>query len=100
MSNDKILSLNGNKISLGVTLKKYDKDSKEIDLVVERNQRPFSTVTRGRYFRFIQNRLFSFELEKLSLGESIVEGFEYGYWTLEITSHSLSIYLHPKELRN
>ena len=87
LSNDKILSLNGNKISSWSDFKNnMTKDSKEIDLVVERNQSAitFSTVTRGdgTLGVYPKTDFFSFELEKLSLGESIVEGFDYGYWTL------------------
>ncbi len=87
LSNDKILSLNGNKISSWSDFKNnMTKDSKEIDLVIERNQSAisFSTVTRGdgTLGVYTKTDFFSFELEKLSLGESIVEGFDYGYWTL------------------
>ena len=87
LSNDKILSLNGNKISSWSDFKNnMTKDSKEIDLVVERNQSAisFSTVTRGdgTLGVYPKTDFFSFELVKLSLGESIVEGFDYGYWTL------------------
>jgi regulator of sigma E protease len=87
LSNDKILSLNGNKISSWSDFKNnMTKDSKEIDLVIERNQSAisFSTLTRGdgTLGVYPKTDFFSFELEKLSLGESIVEGFEYGYWTL------------------
>ena len=87
LSNDKILSLNGNKISSWSDFKNnMTKDSKEIDLVIERNQSAisFSTVTRGdgTLGVYPKTDFFSFELVKLSLGESIVEGFDYGYWTL------------------
>ena len=87
LSNDKILSLNGNKISSWSDFKNnMTKDSKEIDLVVERNQSAisFRTVTRGdgTLGVYPKTDFFSFELVKLSLGESIVEGFDYGYWTL------------------
>ena len=87
LSNDKILSLNGNKISSWSDFKNnMTKDSKEIDLVVERNQSAisFSTVTRGdgTLGVYPKTDFFSFELVKLSLGESIVEGFDYGHWTL------------------
>ena len=87
LSNDKILSLNGNKISSWSDFKNnMTKDSKEIDLVIERNQSAisFSTVTRGdgTLGVYPKTNFFSFELVKLSLGESIVEGFDYGYWTL------------------
>ena len=87
LSNDKILSLNGNKISSWSDFKNnMTKDSKEIDLVVERNQSAisFSTITRGdgTLGVYPKTDFFSFELVKLSLGESIVEGFDYGYWTL------------------
>ena len=79
LSNDKILSLNGNKISSWSDFKNnMTKDSKEIDLVVERNQSAisFSTVTRGdgTLGVYPKTDFFSFELVKLSLGESIVEG--------------------------
>ncbi len=87
LSNDKILSLNGNKISSWSDFKNnMTKDSKEIDLVIERNQSAISlsTVTRedGTLGVYPKTDFFSFELVKLSLGESIVEGFDYGYWTL------------------
>ena len=87
LSNDKILSLNGNKISSWSDFKNnMTKDSKEIDLVVERNQSTisFSTVTRGdgTLGVYPKTDFFSFELEKMSLVKSIVEGFDYGYWTL------------------
>ena len=87
LSNDKILSLNGNKISSWSDFKNnMTKDSKEIDLVVERNQSAisFSALTRtdGTLGVYPKTDFFSFELKKLSLGESIVEGFDYGYWTL------------------
>ncbi len=87
LSDDKILSLNGNQISSWSDFKNYmTTDSKEIDLVVERNQSTvsFSAVTRedGTLGVYPKTDFFSFELVKLSLGKSIVEGFDYGYWTL------------------
>ena len=105
LSNDKILSLNGNKISSWSDFKNnMTKDSKEIDLVIERNQSAisFRTVTRGdgTLGVYPKTDFFSFELEKLSLGESIVEGFDYGYWTLRDYIAQFKYILHPKELRN
>mgnify|MGYP001487770509 CR=1 FL=1 len=87
VSNDKILSLNGNKISSWSDFKNnMTGDSKEIDLVVERNQSSasFKSLTRedGTLGVYPKTDFFSFELKSLSLGESIVEGFDYGYWTL------------------
>ena len=87
LPNDKILSLNGNKISSWSDFKNnMTGDSKEIDLVVERNQSSasFKSLTRedGTLGVYPKTDFFSFELKSLSLGESIVEGFDYGYWTL------------------
>ena len=61
-------------------------ESTEIRLVYQRN-RDIDTLnivtasdgTLGVYPKYDH---FSFTLERLSLSESIVEGFNYGYWTL------------------
>ena len=87
LPNDKILSLNGNKISSWSDFKNnMTTDSKEIEIVVERNRSSasFKALTRedGTLGVYPKTDFFSFELEKLSLGESIFEGFDYGYWTL------------------
>ena len=86
-SNDQILNINGNKINNWSEFKNnMTKESQSINLVFERNSRIDSLVlttsadgTLGVYPKIDS---FSFKLETLSLGESIIEGFDYGYWTL------------------
>jgi len=84
---DKILSINGVSVNQWSDFKNNMTDeSTEIRLVYQRN-RDIDTLnivtasdgTLGVYPKYDH---FSFTLERLSLSESIVEGFNYGYWTL------------------
>ena len=84
---DKILSINGVSVNQWSDFKNNMTDeSTEISLVYQRN-RDIDTLnivtasdgTLGVYPKYDH---FSFTLERLSLSESIVEGFNYGYWTL------------------
>ena len=86
-ANDEILNINGNPINNWSEFKNnMTSESQEIRLLYERNSKIDSLNittsddgTLGVYPKFDS---VSFKLETLSLGESIVEGFEYGYWTL------------------
>lgn len=84
---DKILSINGVSVNQWSDFKNnMTGESTEIRLVYQRN-RDIDTLnivtasdgTLGVYPKYDH---FSFTLERLSLSESIVEGFNYGYWTL------------------
>ena len=84
---DKILSINGVSVNQWSDFKNNMTDeSTQIRLVYQRN-RDIDTLnivtasdgTLGVYPKYDH---FSFTLERLSLSESIVEGFNYGYWTL------------------
>jgi regulator of sigma E protease len=86
-SNDQILNINGNKINNWSEFKNnMTKESQSINLVFERNSRidslDITTSADGTLGVYPKIDSFSFKLETLSLGESIIEGFDYGYWTL------------------
>ena len=86
-SNDEILKINETQINNWTEFKNnMTNESRLISLVYERDGRIDSlnikTSTDGTLGVYPKIDSFSFELENLSLGESISEGFDYGYWTL------------------
>lgn len=84
---DKILSINGVSVNQWSDFKNNMTDeSTEIRLVYQRNRDidtlSIVTASDGTLGVYPKYDHFSFTLERLSLSESIVEGFNYGYWTL------------------
>ena len=85
---DRLISLNDQNIEywndLGAIIK--GKGKQEITLIIERERSrqtlQFSTDEEGTIVVYPKYPVVNFNNEKLSLGESIVEGFDYGYWTL------------------
>ncbi len=62
------------------------KKNQNLNVEIERNKRrieiSLKTNEIGQIGVYIQTPFISFNNKKLSLSESIVEGFKYGYWTL------------------
>ena len=86
-SNDEILKINENQINNWTEFKNnMTNESRLISLVYKRDGRIDSlkimTSSDGTLGVYPKIDSFSFNLESLSLGESISEGFDYGYWTL------------------
>lgn len=85
---DRLISLNDQNIEywndLSALIK--GKGKQEITLIIERERShqtlQFSTDEEGIIGVYPKYPVVNFNNEKLSLGESIVEGFDYGYWTL------------------
>jgi len=85
---DRLISLNDQNIEywndLSALIK--GKGKQEITLIIERERSrqtlQFSTDEEGTIGVYPKYPIINFNNEKLSLGESIVEGFDYGYWTL------------------
>jgi regulator of sigma E protease len=85
---DRLISLNDQNIEywndLSALIK--GKGKQEITLIIERERSrqtlEFSTDEEGTIGVYPKYPIINFNNEKLSLGESIVEGFDYGYWTL------------------
>ena len=85
---DRLISLNDQNIEywndLSALIK--GKGKQEITLIIERERSrqtlQFSTDEEGRIGVYPKYPIVNFNNEKLSLGESIIEGFDYGYWTL------------------
>ena len=85
-SDDKILNLDGTPISNWTDFKNLmTKTSRTLQLVYERNRSidtlSLTTSEDGTMGVYPKSNV-SFKLETLTLSESIVEGFDYGYWTL------------------
>jgi len=85
-SDDKILNLNGTPISNWTDFKNsMTETSRTLQLVYERNRSidtlSLTTSEDGTMGVYPKSNV-SFKLETLTLSESIVEGFDYGYWTL------------------
>ncbi|MDG1190924.1 MAG: RIP metalloprotease RseP [Flavobacteriaceae bacterium] len=85
-SDDKILNLNGTPISNWTDFKNLmTETSRTLQLVYERNRSidtlSLTTSEDGTMGVYPKSNV-SFKLETLTLSESIVEGFDYGYWTL------------------
>ncbi len=85
-SDDKILNLDGTPISNWTDFKNLmTKTSRTLQLVYERNRSidtlSLTTSEDGTLGVYPKSNV-SFKLETLTLSESIVEGFDYGYWTL------------------
>jgi len=86
-SNDKILNLDGTPISNWTDFKNsMTETSRTLQLVYERNRSidtlSLTTSEDGTMGVYPKTDDLTFKLETLTLGESIVEGFDYGYWTL------------------
>ena len=86
-SNDKIININGNPVNNWTEFKNnMSGESKVIRLAYERNGKvdtlDIKTSNDGTLGVYPKVDTFSFELKTLSLSESIIEGFDYGYWTL------------------
>ena len=86
-SNDEILKINETQINNWTEFKNnMTNESRLISLVYKRDGRIDSlnikTSPDGTLGVYPKIDSFSFELENLSLGESISEGFDYGFWTL------------------
>jgi regulator of sigma E protease len=85
-SDDKILNLDGTPISNWTDFKNsMTETSRTLQLVYERNRSidtlSLTTSEDGTMGVYPKSNV-SFKLETLTLSESIVEGFDYGYWTL------------------
>lgn len=87
LPDDKIVEVNGNSTPNWTVFKNQMTDeSRLITLVVERDGRrdslQIATAADGTLGVYPKNSLIRFQTEKLSLLQSISEGFSYGYWTL------------------
>ncbi len=87
LPNDKILSIDGIQVQNWSDFKdEMTDESRTINLVYERNRSQdtlqLTTDIDGTLGVFPQFPDVAFTNEKLSLAESISEGFSYGYWTL------------------
>ena len=87
LPNDKLLSINGKSIEIWGDFKhEMTEESQIITLVYERQSSrdtlQITTAPDGTLGVFPQLPQVAFTNEKLSVGESISEGFSYGYWTL------------------
>ena len=86
-SNDEILSINGNNIKNWSDFKdNMSKVSALITIKYKRNKRIDSleviTSDNGTLGVLPKTDFISYNLKNLTLFESIIEGFNYGYWTL------------------
>lgn len=84
---DKILYINDTPVKNWNDFKEnMSEESKKIELVIDRNNKllNFEIVTseNGTLGVYPKSDFFDFKLETLDFGESIIEGFDYGYWTL------------------
>jgi regulator of sigma E protease len=87
-SGDRLISINDEKIQYwnDLSARIKGKGKQDITMVIERERSrqtlQFSTDEEGTIGVYPKNPLIQFNNEKLSLSESIIEGFDYGYWTL------------------
>ena len=86
-SGDKILKIDNIPISNWTDFKdNMTNKSTEIKLEIERSGKVLTflitTSDNGTLGVYPKSNFFDFKLKKLSLSESITEGFDYGYWTL------------------
>ncbi|MGA0317488.1 MAG: RIP metalloprotease RseP [Flavobacteriaceae bacterium] len=87
LPDDKIVEINGNSTPNWTVFKNQMTDeSRLITLVIERDGRrdslEIATEADGTLGVYPKSSLIRFQTEKLSLSQSISEGFSYGYWTL------------------
>ena len=87
LADDKIIEINGNPTPNWTAFKSYmSEESNTISLIIERNGRRDSlevtTANDGTLGVYPKTSLIKFETQILSLSQSIIEGFSYGYWTL------------------
>ena len=86
-SNDKILVVNGTKVENWTDFQNLKiEEAHAVEVIYERNQTKdtlmFTTDTDGTWGVFPKTDFLKFNWVELTLGESIVQGFDYGYWTL------------------
>jgi len=84
---DKILYINDTPITNWNDFKEnMPKESKKIRLVIDRDNKPLNleilTSENGTLGVYPKSDFFNFKLKTLGFGDSIIEGFDYGYWTL------------------
>ena len=85
---DRLIALNNQDITYWGDLSSLikGKGKQDITLIVERELSrqtlQFSTDEEGTIGVFPKRPIINFNNEKLSFGQSIVEGFDYAYWTL------------------
>ena len=85
---DRLIALNNQDITYWGDLSSLikGKGKQDITLIVERERSrqtlQFSTDEEGTIGVFPKRPIINFNNEKLSFGQSIVEGFDYAYWTL------------------
>ena len=84
---DRLIALNNQDITYWGDLSSLikGKGKQDITLIVERERSrqtlQFSTDEEGTIGVFPKRPIINFNNEKLSFGQSIVEGFDYAYWT-------------------
>jgi len=86
-SNDKILVLNGTKVENWTDFQNTKiEETHTVEIIYERNQAKdtlsLTTNADGTLGVFPKTDFLKFNWVELTLGESIVQGFDYGYWTL------------------
>ncbi len=86
-SNDKILVLNGTKVENWTDFQNTKiEETHTVEVIYERNRAKdtlsLTTNADGTLGVFPKTDFLKFNWVELTLGESIVQGFDYGYWTL------------------
>jgi len=86
-SNDKILVLNGTKVENWTDFQNTKiEETHTVEIIYERNRAKdtlsLTTNADGSLGVFPKTDFLKFNWVELTLGESIVQGFDYGYWTL------------------
>jgi len=86
-SNDKILVLNGTKVENWTDFQNTKiEETHTVEIIYERNLAKdtlsLTTNADGTLGVFPKTDFLKFNWVELTLGESIVQGFDYGYWTL------------------
>lgn len=86
-SNDKILVLNGTKVENWTDFQNTKiEETHTVEIIYERNRAKgtlsLTTNADGTLGVFPKTDFLKFNWVELTLGESIVQGFDYGYWTL------------------
>jgi regulator of sigma E protease len=86
-SNDKILVVNGTKVENWTDFQNTKiEETHTVEIIYERNRAKdtlsLTTNADGTLGVFPKTDFLKFNWVELTLGESIVQGFDYGYWTL------------------
>jgi regulator of sigma E protease len=86
-SNDKILVLNGTKVENWTDFQNTKiEETHTVEIIYERNRAKdtlsLTTNADGSLGVFPKTDFLKFNWVELTLGESILQGFDYGYWTL------------------